>query len=145
MAPLSGKQSQPILKSAHMAPEEVEVPGGVVSIEPYKERSAILVWSKALISVFWRSYFAAESLKRDIVIRDETKQRVLYREGPYDGITVAQPLDRLLSEVRSNGLDAFLRARQITAGQVGPLDVPGRVGLRGQVSPYLHRRKDGHN
>jgi len=71
-----------------MLPEEIEVPGGVVSIDPYKGRSAILVWSKALVSAFWRSYFAAEEMKRDIVIRDETRQRVLYREGPYDAITV---------------------------------------------------------
>lgn len=94
--------------------------------------------------MFWRSYFAAERLKRDIVIRDETRQWVLYREGPYDGITVAQPLERLLSEVRSKGLDTFLRTRQVAASQVGPLDVPSRVGLWGQVSPYLPGAKKGH-
>ena len=63
-------------------PEEIEVPGGVVSIDPYRGRSGIFVWSKLLLSVVWRSYFAAERMERDIVIRDETRQRVLYREGP---------------------------------------------------------------
>ena len=98
-----------------------------------------------LLSAFVRSYFAAERMERDIVIRDETRQRVLYREGPYDATTVGQPLDRLLTEIRSCGLDEFLRARQITAAQVGPLDIPSRVGFWGQVSPYLHRRKRAGN
>ena len=128
-----------------MPPEEIEVPGGVVSIDPYRGRSGIFVWSKLLLSVVWRSYFAAERMERDIVIRDETRQRVLYREGPYDAITVTQPLERLLAEIRSSGLDTFLRTRQMAASQVGPLDVPSRVGLRGQMSPYLHRKKRAGN
>lgn len=57
-----------------------------------------MVWSELLLSVLWRSYFAAERMERDIVIRDETRQRELYREGPYNGITVTQPLERLLTE-----------------------------------------------
>jgi hypothetical protein len=133
-----------LLKSESVLPEEIEVPGGVVSIDPYKDRSAILVWSKAVLSSLWRSYFAAEEMQRDIVIRDENRQRVLYREGPYNAITVAGALDRLLSEVRSSGLDAFLRTRQVAASQVGPLDVPSRVGLWGQLSPYLRRTKKDH-
>jgi hypothetical protein len=76
-------------------------------------------------------------MERDIVIHDETRERELYREGPYNGITVNQPLDRLLREVRSSGLDVFLRTRQVASSQVGPLDVPSRVGIWGQVSPYL--------
>jgi hypothetical protein len=122
-------------------PAEIEVPGGVVSIDPPTGTSGIGVWSKVLLSALWRSSFAAERMERDIVVRDETRQRELYREGPYDAITVVQPLERLLTEIRSNGLDAFLRTRQVAASRVGPLDVPGRVGLWGQVSPYLSRRK----
>ena len=125
-------------------PSEIEVPGGVVSIDPRKGTSGIGLWSKLLLSALWRSYFAAERMERDIVVRDETRQRELYREGPYDAITVVRPLERLLNEVRSNGLDAFLRTRQIAASQVGPLNSPGRVGIWGQVSPYLPGAKKDH-
>jgi hypothetical protein len=132
------------LKSESVLPEEIEVPGGVVSIDSYKGRPAILVWSKAVLSSLWRSYFAAEEMKRDIVIRDETRHRVLYPEGPYNAITVGGALDRLLSEVRSSGLDVFLRTRQVAASQLGRLDVRRRVGLWGQLSPYLRREKKDH-
>jgi hypothetical protein len=121
----------------------IEVPGGVVSIDPRKGTSGFGLWSKLLLSSLWRSYFAAERMERDIVVRDETRQRELYREGLYDAITVVQPLERLLTEIRSNGLDAFLRTRQVAASRVGPLDAPSRVGLWGQVSPYLSRGKSG--
>ncbi len=119
----------------------IAVPGGVVTIDPYRGKPSLAVWAKLLFSGIWRSYFAAERMERDIVIHDETRQRELYREGPYNGITVTQPLERLLSEIRSSGLDVFLRTRQVAASQVGPLDVPSRVGLWGQVSPYLSRSK----
>jgi hypothetical protein len=119
-------------------PSEVEVPGGVVSIEPPKGTSGTGLWFKLLFSALWRSYFAAERMDRDIVVRDKSRQRELYREGPYDAITVIQPLERLLSEIRSTGLDSFLRTRQVAASRVGPLDAPGRVG---QMSPYFSRGK----
>lgn len=77
----------------------------------------------------------------DIVVRDRNRQPELYREGPYDAITAAQPLERLLTEPRSNGLDAFLRTRQIAASRVDPLDALGPVGLWSQVSPYLSRKE----
>jgi hypothetical protein len=121
----------------------IVVPGGVVTIDPYRGKPSIVVWSKLLLSGFWRSYFAAERMERDIVICDANRERELYREGPYNGITVNAPLERLLTEIRSNGLDAFLRTRQVAASQLGPLDVPSRVGLWGQVSPYLRGRKKG--
>jgi hypothetical protein len=119
------------------AKKGILVPGGVVTVDPYRGKPSLVVWSKLLLSVFWRSYFAAERMEKDIVIHDETRERELYREGPYNGITVNQPLDRLLREVRSSGLDVFLRTRQVASSQVGPLDVPSRVGIWGQVSPYL--------
>jgi hypothetical protein len=122
-------------------PSEIEVPGGVVSIDPRKGTSGIDLWSKLLLSALWRSYFAAERMERDIVVRDETRQRELYREGPYDAITVVQPLERLLAEIRFNGLDAFLRTRQVATSRAGPLGLPGRVGIWGQVSPYSSRGK----
>jgi hypothetical protein len=118
------------------------VPGGIVTIDPYRGKPSLVVWSKLLLSVIWRSYFA-ERMERDIVIHDGTRQRELYREGPYNGIMVTQPLGRLLTEIRSRGLDTFLRTRQVAASQVRPLDVPSRVGFWGQISPYLRRVKDG--
>jgi hypothetical protein len=125
-------------------PSEIEIPGGVVSIDPSKGTFGIDLWFNLLLSAVWRSYFAAEHMDRDIVVRDETRQRELYREGPYDAITVVQPLERLLAEIRSNGLGAFLRNHQVAASRVGPLEVPGRVGIWEQVSPYLSGAKKGH-
>jgi hypothetical protein len=86
----------------------------------------------------------SRKMGRDIVVRDETGQRELYREGPYDAITVIQPLNRLLNEIRFTGLDAFLRTRQIVTSRVSPLDAPGRVGIWKQVSAYLPGTKKGH-
>jgi hypothetical protein len=81
----------------------IVVSGGVVTIDPYRGKPSLVVWAKLLLSGVWRSYFAAERMERDIVIHDETRQRELYRQGPYNGITVTQPLERLLSEIRSSG------------------------------------------
>ena len=125
------------------AKKGIVVPGGIVTIDPYRGKASRVIWAKLLISGFWRSYFAAERMERDIVIYDEARERELYREGPLDGITLNQPLERLLTGIRSVELDAFLRSRQVAVSRVGPLDVPGRVGLWGQVSPYLTGRKKG--
>jgi hypothetical protein len=125
------------------AKKGIVVPGGIVTIDPYRGKPSLVVWFKLLVSVTWRSYFAAERMERDVVIHDNTRQRELYREGPHNGITVTQPLGRLLTEVRSSGLDTFLRTRHVAASQVGPLNVPSRVGFWGQVSPYFPGVKKG--
>lgn len=123
------------------AKKEIAVPGGLISIDPYRGKPGVVVWTRLLLSSVWRSYFAAERMERDIVIHDDTGERELYREGPYNNVTVARALEHILAAIQSQGLDAFLRAHQIASPRVGPVDAPSRVGFWGQVAPYLSGAK----
>ncbi len=85
-------------------------------------------------------------LKRDIVIEDPSRSRELYREGPYDGITVSPPLERILAEIKSDGLDQFLFKHQVEQGRIGPISQPsGHVGLwswaAGSIRYVVHQMR----
>jgi hypothetical protein len=84
----------------------IEVPGGVVLIDLRRQKSRVVTWLRVVLNAFDEL-----DLKRDIVIQDASRSRELYREGPYDGILVTQPLERMLAEIRSEGLDQFLFKR----------------------------------
>lgn len=118
----------------------VPVPGGFVTIDPYRGSSAVAHWLRLSLSIFWRSAYAASRSERDIVVLDED-HRETYREGPYNEITVNNPLDRIIAEIKASGMDGFLRVRHIELSQLGPMTKPGRVTLWQQMAPYLGRRQ----
>jgi hypothetical protein len=119
----------------------VEVPGGVVVIDMYRGMAPLRFWIRSLTSVLWRVQYAAKFLERDIVILDSSRRRELYREGPYNNITVNRPLERLLAEIENVGLDQFLRIRQIQSSRVGPLSVDQKpLGFIQSIRPYLSSR-----
>ena len=116
------------------------VPGGRVVIDPYRGRSALGFWLKMSLSFFWRSSYAPQRAERDIVVMSEDG-RELYREGPYNAITVVNPLNRVVEEINHSGLARFLRARHIESSQIGPISRPGRVGLWRQITPYWGKNR----
>jgi hypothetical protein len=102
------------------------VPGGVITIDLNRERNRVWTW----IRIVLQSAGGELTLQRDIVIQDASQSRELYREGPYDGITVKNPLDRIVAEIRADGIDQFLFKRQAEESRIGPLSMPsGKVGF----------------
>ena len=107
------------------APEsDIVVPGGVIVIQPHgKSEHPLWFWLRSVSSVFWRGYFAAARLERDIVILDSARERQLYRDGPYNSITVTASLNRLVQEIQENGLDNVLRSLQVQESRIGPVQI----------------------
>jgi hypothetical protein len=87
----------------------IVVPGGVVTIDPHRRK--IFFWLRTVLFSMFDSY-AATDLKRDIVIEDPVREHELFREGPYDGITVDRSLEKILAEIGKVGLDEFLSRRR---------------------------------
>jgi hypothetical protein len=109
-----------------MAAGGIVVPGGVITIDLNRQRSR--VWTG--IRILFQSAGGELMLQRDIVIQDASRSRELYREGPYDGITVKSPLDRIVAEIRADGMDRFLFKRQAAESRIAPLSSPsGKVGF----------------
>lgn len=96
----------------------IVVPGGVVTIDPYRKK--IFFWLRTVLFSMFDSY-AATDLKRDIVIEDAAREHELFREGPYDGITVDRPLEKILAEIGQVGLEVFLSRRRNQTSQSGPI------------------------
>ncbi len=63
-------------------------------------------------------------MRRDVVVRDASDNRELYREGPYNAITVQRPLEGILQELEQSGLDQFLRKRNLEQSRIGPISEP---------------------
>jgi hypothetical protein len=103
----------------------VLVPGGVITIDLDSQRNRAWTWVRIVLQ--------AESelrLKRDIVIQDASRSRQLYREGPYNGITVGRAIERIVAEIRADGIDQFLFKKQAEESRIGPLSGPsGQVGF----------------
>jgi hypothetical protein len=55
--------------------------------------------------------FGADQTLRDIVVWDTSKERQLYRDGPYDAITVNNPLRRTVDELKRVGVPEFIARR----------------------------------
>jgi hypothetical protein len=86
---------------------------------------------RALLWAFWTP--TTVQMQRDLVVRESESQQEVYREGPYDGITVARPMDQLIQEINKVGLDQFLRTHRLEEGRVGPVRrSSGRTGFAHQ-------------
>jgi hypothetical protein len=68
--------------------------------------------------------FSARGFEQDIVVKDGPHGQELYREGPFDNITVQRPLKRIAAEIEVEGLEAFVRQKRIENAQLGPVDAP---------------------
>lgn len=120
---------------------EIEVPGGVVTIDPYRKNvNRAWFWLRAISSIFWRGYFAASRLERDIVILDPSRSRELYRDGPYNSITITAPLDRLVRDIQKNGLENVIHTWQVNSSRLGPVEIEQvPVGSVRSFEPYVSR------
>jgi len=116
------------------------VPGGVITIDLNRQRKRIWTWMRIVL----QSAGSELRLQRDIVIQDASRSRELYRDGPYNGITVKSALDRIVAEIKADGIDEFLFKRQAVESRIGPLSTPsGKVGFLSAslvgVRPYWQR------
>jgi hypothetical protein len=118
-----GHASDHFLKSK----EGVAVPGGFVTIEPHLTNDGDVPRAKVLLQS--TTAIGAVSAKRDIVVWDESREHQLYRDGPYDAITVNRPLERVIAELNRVGVQEFVSRRgggesrtisitQVTTGQI---------------------------
>ena len=87
----------------------IEVPGGIVTIEPHLSKNGEVPRAKVLVQA--TTAMGAASVKRDIVVWDEAHEQQLYRDGPYDSITVNRPLERIVAELNRDGVQGFVRSR----------------------------------
>ena len=94
----------------------IAVPGGIVTIEPHRGKNPQASRATELLQV--ANPIGAIDVKRDVVIWDTAHERELYRDGPYDAITVDRPLDRVVAEVKQDGVEAFLS--RLGGGTVPP-------------------------
>jgi hypothetical protein len=110
----------------------IPVSGGIVTIEPHVSRTPALSQAASLLQAV--NPIGAASVHRDIVIWDPLHERELYRDGPYDAITVNRPLDRIVAEVNREGIEAFLTR---IAGGVMP---PGTVSITRTTPSQIYER-----
>jgi hypothetical protein len=119
--------------------EAVPVPGGWLAVDRPRHESPVIYWIKAALLA---GLYSVGGVARDIVILDPSGGRELYREGPYDGITISQPLKALEAELKRTGVEEFVRVRQLHGGQPGPISQPsGRITVMLRLSLLLHRAR----
>jgi hypothetical protein len=100
-----GAESDGFLKSKG----GIAVPGGVVTIEPHLSNNGRVPRTKVVLQA--TTAIGAASVKRDIVVWDEAHEKQLYRDGPYDSITVHRPLERIVAELNRDGVGEFVKGR----------------------------------
>jgi hypothetical protein len=99
------------------------VPGGVGTTDINRGHTNGFVWLKAVLSLLWGGNVGyIRGPREDIVILSTSGDREFYREGPYDSVSVQTGLIRVKGEIRKDGLDAFLRAKQVEASRTGPVE-----------------------
>lgn len=129
----------PIIKG--MRSGGVVVPGGVITIDLHRARNPFWTWLR-IVNLFLMAGNELR-LKRDIVVSDPSRSRELYREGPYNGITVGSALNRLEADIRSEGMNKFLFKRQAEESRIGPLSRPsGQIGLWGTAAASCRYYRD---
>jgi hypothetical protein len=111
-------------------PGPIQVPGGVIWVDLKHGRNPFMYWVLVLLHLPLRDPKPLSLMKRDVVISDENRERELYREGPYDEFSVGRHLDAVVREVEREGLQVFLRRRQVEDGSIGRISVSsGEVDL----------------
>jgi hypothetical protein len=99
------------------------VPGGIITIDINRGHSTLFIWLKAILSLLWGGNIGyIRGPREDIVILTTSGERELYREGPYDSVSVQTGLIRMKGEIHKDGLDAFLRSKQIDASRIGVVE-----------------------
>lgn len=120
----------------------VAVPGGVVTIEPHLTSDGDVPRAKVLLQSV--TAIGAANVKRDIVVWDESQERQLYRDRPYDSITVNRPLEDVIAELNRVGVQEFVsrrgggESRTISVTQVTPGQIYEQAALTG-VEYYWER------
>jgi len=106
-----------------------EVPGGVVGTDPYRRWGPTFRWVVFVLEVplrfgpNWRPFN-----KRDVVVTDLSRTEELYREGPFTARAANNRQSVLVTTIKSDGLDHFLRRMQIEQSTIGPVSAPsGKV------------------
>jgi hypothetical protein len=105
----------------------IAVPGGIVTIEPHLTSEGHVPVAKVVLQSTIGS--GALRVQRDIVVWDEAHEHQLYRDGPYNSITVSRPLERIVEQLNRDGVDEFISSRgggqsrivsvtRVTSGQI---------------------------
>jgi hypothetical protein len=129
------------MEKGRRRPSGFAVPGGYVTTKVRGGMSFIVSLPRNILQ------FSARGFEQDIVILDTSRTRQLYREGPYNNISVQRPLQRTLADIEKVGLDEFLRSKQIENSQIGPVKasngrqtLPVLAYIRTRMGVLIHRR-----
>jgi len=120
----------------------IVVPGGIVTIEPHLTSDGDVPRAKVLLQSV--TAIGAANVKRDIVVWDEPHEHQLYRDGPYDSITVNRPLERVIAELNRVGVQEFVssrgggESRTVSVTRVTPGQIYEKAALTG-VEYYWER------
>ena len=113
----------------------IAVPGGVVTIEPHLTSNDHVPVAKVVLQS--TTGLGALSVQRDIVVWDESHEHQLYRDGPYNSITVSRPLERIVAELNRDGVDEFVssrgggQSRVVSVTRVTPGQIREQAALTG--------------
>jgi hypothetical protein len=107
----------------------------MVTIEPHLKSDGVAPRAKVLLQS--TTAIGAVSVKRDIVVWDESREHQVYRDGPYDSITVNRPLERVIAELNRVGVQEFVSST-ISVTQVTPGQIYEQAALAG-VEYYWER------
>jgi hypothetical protein len=98
----------------------IEIPGGAIVLDPYRGKAPIIT-DLTFVGDLLLSSFGMMRMKRDIVIQDDSRERELYRQGPYSETTANTAIKRMMAEIDQVGLDMFLMRRKVDSSQVDPI------------------------
>jgi hypothetical protein len=76
-----------------------------------------------LVSLLRNSLYSVRGAEQDIVLKDSPYGRELYREGPFNNLSVQRALRTIVAEIERTGLEGFLRRKRIENAQLGPVSV----------------------
>ena len=130
----------------------IEVPGALVGTDPYRRWGPAIRWTVVVVEfilTLGRSGWFAFN-KRDVVVADLSCTQEFYREGPFSARSANSRKAAIVTTIKSEGLDHFLRRMQIEQSTIGPVSAPsGKVsGLqqaRASFGLWLESLRDhGH-
>lgn len=116
--------------------EGTYVPGGFIFVDNYRGKNPLLFWMRVFLTV--GNPIGILNLKRDVVIESPSTGAEIYREGPFDELTVNRAIKRIAIEINAVGLDEFLSRRRDDVSPSGALSVKTEDGTRQFVTTSIH-------
>lgn len=123
----------------------VDIPGGAVGTDPYRRWGPAFRWPWAILDAFLSMGQSAMLSfdKRDVVVSDLSFTQEFYREGPSSASAADRRKMAIVTTIKRDGLDQFLRRMQIEQSTIGPVSAPsGKISGLQRVRASLRLWQD---